>query len=82
MSFLPTNNKENDVCETLNNCVIEIKNWMTANLLQLNSDKTELDIFGTREMLLNLRNTNFNIADDTIDVTSSTKILVIYLILL
>ena len=67
MSFRPTKNNGNDVCETLNNCVIEIKNWMTANLLQLNTDKTELNIFGTRQMLLNLRKTNCNIAGDIID---------------
>ena len=67
------NNNENDVCETLNNCVIEIKNWMIANLLQLNTDKTELNIFGTRQMLLNLRKTNCNIAGDIIDVTSRAK---------
>ena len=27
LSFRPTNNNEIDVCETLSNCVIEIKNW-------------------------------------------------------
>ena len=40
---------------------------MTANLLQLNTDKTELNIFGIRQMLLNLRKTNI------IDVTSCAK---------
>ena len=73
MSYRPTNNNESDVCEILSNCVIEIKNWMAANLLQLNTDKTELNIFGTRQMLLNLRKTNCNIAGDIIDVTSYAK---------
>ena len=73
MSFWPTNNNENNVCETLSNCVVEIKNWMTENLLQLNTDKTELNIFGTRQMLLNVANTDFNIAGDSIEVTSCTK---------
>ena len=73
MSFRPTNNNENNVCETLSNCVVEIKNWMTENLLQLNTDKTELNIFGTRQMLLNVANTDFNIAGDSIEVTSCTK---------
>ena len=73
MSFRPTNTNENDVCKTLSNCVIEIKNWMTANLLQLNTDKTELNIFGTPQMLLNLRKTNCNIAGDIMDVTSCAK---------
>ena len=70
MSFSPTNNNENDVCETLINCVIEIKNWMTAHFLQLNTGKTELNIFGTRQMLLKL--SNYNIAGD-IDVISYAK---------
>ena len=73
MSFRPTSNNENDVCESLNNCVIEIINWMIANLLQLNTDKTELNIIGTRQMFLNLRKTNCNIAGDIIDVTSCAK---------
>ena len=60
MSVRPTNNNENDVGGTLSNCVVEIKNWMTANLIQLNTDKTEFNRFDTRQMLLNLRNTNFN----------------------
>ena len=46
---------------------------MTANLLQLKTDKTQLNKFGTSQMLLNLRNTKFNIARDTIDVISGTK---------
>ena len=66
-----TNNNENDVCETLSNCAIEIKNWMTANLLQLNIDKTELNIFGTRQVLSS--KTNCNIAGDIINVTSCAK---------
>ena len=61
------------MCETLNNCVIKIKNWTATNLLQLNTNKTELKIFGNRQMLLNLRNTNFNIAGVTIEVTSRRK---------
>ena len=73
-------NNENNVCETLSNCVIEIKNWMTANLIQLNTDKTELNIFDTRQMLLNLRKTNCNIGGDIIDLTScalnATKVIV------
>ena len=73
MSFQPTKNNKNDVCETLSNCVIEIKNWMAANLLQLNTGKTELNIFGTCQMLLHLRKTNCNIGGDIIDVTSCAK---------
>ena len=34
---------------------------------------TELNIFGTRQMLLNVANTDFNIAGDSIEVTSCTK---------
>ena len=44
-----------------------------CNLIQPNTGKTELNIFGTRQMLLILENTNFNISGDTIDVTSCTK---------
>ena len=79
MSFHPTNSNENKVTETMNNCLCEIKRWMTENFLQLNTDKTEMIIFGTRQMLLKVRNSNFNVAGEIIDVASCVKNLGVFL---
>ena len=60
----------------LTDTIIEICSTRLTTALrrpdQLNTDRTELKIFGTRQMLLNLRKINCNIAGD-IDVTSCAK---------
>ena len=43
----PANTTEiNLVISTIQNCISEIKKWMTANYMKLNDDKTQLIIFG------------------------------------
>ena len=48
MSFQPTILQDDDVTKTLHDCTTYIKNWMMENMLQLNTDKTQFIIFGTR----------------------------------
>ena len=43
MAFKPNNAESLPlIISTIQNCVIDIKSWMTANMLQLNMDKTEV----------------------------------------
>ena len=42
MAFKPNNAESlQPIISNIQNCVIDIKSWMTANMLQLNMDKTE-----------------------------------------
>ena len=43
MAFKPNNVESLPLgISNIQNCVIDIKSWMTANMLQLNMDKTEV----------------------------------------
>ena len=41
----------NAAVPAIESCLTQIQNWMSANFLKLNSDKTEIVIFGTRQQL-------------------------------
>ncbi|KAK3709884.1 hypothetical protein RRG08_050359 [Elysia crispata] len=43
--------------ESIEKCVVEIADWMNSNKLKLNSDKTDVIVFGTNKALIDL---NFN----------------------
>ena len=59
------------VISNIQNCVVDIKSWMTANMLQLNMDKTEVVVL----MNKSLRNpiTMNKIKTDSIDISSSVR---------
>ena len=43
--------RELEAVTALQDCVLDIKTWMTADKLKLNDDKTELIVIGTRAQL-------------------------------
>ena len=51
---------------TIENCICEIKDWMTANFLRLNSDKTEVLLIGTPYQLKKLSNIELRMDDSII----------------
>ena len=50
-------------CET---CIGEIRMWMSTNMLNLNDDKTEFTIFGTRQQLAKVQEIMIAIGDTRI----------------
>ena len=60
------------IINNIQNCVIEIKSWMTANMLQLNMDKTEVLVL----MNKSLRNpiTMNKIKIDSIDISTASSV--------
>ena len=42
---------QHQAIKTLQNCITDIKNWMTINFLKLNSDKTEIIVISKRNAL-------------------------------
>ena len=52
LSFKPANKNAQSQCMTkLQNCIEDIRTWMSFNFLKLNDDKTEYIMFGTRHQL-------------------------------
>ena len=73
MAFKPNNAESLPlIISNIQNCVIDIKSWMTANMLQLNMDKTEVLVL----MNKNLRNpiTMNKIKIDSIDISTASSV--------
>ena len=52
ISFKPGSSaSELEAVTALQDCILDIKTWMTADKLKLNDDKTELIVIGTRAQL-------------------------------
>ena len=52
ISFKPGSKaSELEAVTALQDCILDIKTWMTADKLKLNDDKTELIVIGTRAQL-------------------------------
>ena len=55
LSFKPRITGSQEQCiKRLEDCIAEIRQWMTLNLLKLNDNKTEFILFGTRQQLSKL----------------------------
>ena len=73
MSFKPNNAESLPlVISNIQNCVIDIKSWMTANMLQLNMDKTEVLVLMNKS-LRNLITMN-KIKIDSIDISTASSV--------
>ena len=73
MTFKPNNAESLPlVISNIQNCVIDIKSWMTAKMLQLNMDKTEVLVL----MNKSLRNpiTMNKIKIDSIDISTASSV--------
>jgi hypothetical protein len=51
-----------DGITAINDCIAKIKDWTSANYLQLNDTKTELIAVGTKEQLAKVKENSFNIS--------------------
>ena len=47
---LPKKGDQEDCFRSLENCIGEIRVWMSTNMLKLNDGKTKFTIFGTRQL--------------------------------
>jgi len=71
VSFDPTD--EGASLDKLEQCLNEIKCWMTSNWLKLNDSKTEFIIFGTKNNLSHVQAKSVTVGESTISPTSSVK---------
>ena len=52
--------------ETIENCIDDVRRWMTLNMLKLNDNKTEFIILVTRQQLAKLSDVIIRIGDTTV----------------
>ena len=52
--------------KTIENCIEDIRRWMTLNMLKLNDDETEFIIQGTRQQLAKLSDVSIRIGSTTV----------------
>lgn len=61
------------VVNAMENCISEVKQWMTSNMLKINDDKTEIIIFGTRSSLVKIGNVTVNVNGHSIPACERVK---------
>ena len=59
--------------KTTTDCYLDIKNWMTQNKLQINSEKTEAVLIGTRQKLPSISVNTRQLDDTTVPLSDSVK---------
>ena len=74
MAFKPGNNKSLEfTISSIQNCVIDIKSWMTTNMLQLNMDKTEVLVLMNKRLRNPVTVDNIKIASVSISPTKNVR---------
>ena len=61
------------IFSTLTDCITDIKTWMTHNFLKLNSNKTEIIIFGPKSILPTSQNFSLTIDGHTVTPSPSVR---------
>lgn len=64
--FKPTPSEEANAIQELQNCAIDINNWMNNNKLKMNNSKTEFILFGSRSQLGKCNTNEIIICDEVI----------------
>ena len=64
MSFIPSSPHSDETVDKLKNCLTDIKNWMTKNMLKLNTDKTKYLLFRTPQQLPKVNRPTFTTSSD------------------
>ena len=70
---------QEDCVGRLKNCIGEIRMWMRTNMLKLNHDKTEFNIFGMRQELAKVQEIMIVIGDTTIQPVKYVRNLVFFM---
>ena len=63
----------------IENCMINIKEWMDANRLKMNSTKTELILFGSAKQLQKCITNSINVSGDVVKKSSEIKYLGVWI---
>ena len=72
-------NDEKAAISHLENCAIDIKNWMDQNRLKMNSSKTEFILIGSRQQLEKSITSSLNVNGEVVELTNVIKYLGVHL---
>ena len=75
MTCRPEAECETNIVKDLQDCLSLIKDWMNRNWLKMNSSKTEIIIFGSRQQLSKVSTNSMLINGDKIDIGDCIKYL-------
>ena len=75
MTFKPYAESELSTVKDLQDCLSSVKDWMDENQLKMNSSKTEIIIFGSRQQLTKITMKSMIINGDKIDIDNCIKYL-------
>ena len=73
-SFKPISEEECRAIHTLEQCTSNIKDWMDANRLHMNSAKTEFLLVGSRRQLSNCVSTEINVNGEAVNIVHALNI--------
>ena len=70
--------QENAIRE-MENCIADVRAWMVSSKLKINDGKTELILFGSRQMLSKCNITSISVGKDIVKVVTSVRDLGVWL---
>jgi len=72
-TVIKTNDRLNRSVINIQNCIAEVRDWMNANLLKLNCDKTEFIVFNPKHSKISAQNITINLDGDILSPTNLVK---------
>ena len=75
MTYKPDTESETSTVKDLQDCLSSVKDWMDENWLKMNSSKTEIIIFGSRQQLSKITMNSMLINGDKINIGDCIKYL-------
>ena len=71
-AYVPFNNQSEEIALLrLEQCLIEVRQWMAANWLKLNDNKTEFIVFGSAKNITHLKTDSITLGDSKISKSSN-----------
>ena len=70
---------ENAIIATLSSTMVDINDWMSANRLKMNNDKSEFVVFGSNRLLPKCNTNEVKVGDTVVQRSHSVKLLGIHL---
>jgi hypothetical protein len=79
-SFRPSqDNGEAECVRRMQDSLVKVNDWMASNVLKMNATKTEVTLFGSRQMLSRVSTKSIQVAGEDVAVSQSMKYLGVWI---